>query len=199
MEYSAGDWEANVNAGIANRFIVGGGDVNSEFRGRWIGRFGILLAVGGFILSGYWTVFPGKWFDSAAIPEKLRPSTCMAERCLLWRRAREVPRLLQSGTTGKISLAFRSNRMSLHFYSNRRIGSTVLCGSANSCHRSVCEVPFEVSRCHFGGVSLRATDAAADSPKRMIAPAEYIRCIFVQEEAWGFRPTPSTWDKSLIR
>ena len=51
MEYSAGDWEANVNAGIANRLIVGGGDVNSESRCGWIGRFGILLAVGGFILS----------------------------------------------------------------------------------------------------------------------------------------------------
>jgi hypothetical protein len=33
----------------------------------------------------------------------------------------------------------------------------------------------------------------------MIAMTEYIRFIFVQEEAWGFRPTPSMWAKSPIR
>ena len=52
MEYSAGDWETDVDAGITNRFIVSG-DANSESGCRWIGRFGILLAVGGFILGRF--------------------------------------------------------------------------------------------------------------------------------------------------
>jgi len=33
----------------------------------------------------------------------------------------------------------------------------------------------------------------------MIALTENIRFNFIQEEAWGFRPTPFMWDKSLIR
>ena len=53
MEYSASHWEADVNAGIANGFAVGGGDVNSESGCRWIGRFGILLAVGRSILRRF--------------------------------------------------------------------------------------------------------------------------------------------------
>ena len=53
MEYSAGDWETDVDAGVANGFTVGGGNVNSEFRCGWIGRFGILRAVGGFILRRF--------------------------------------------------------------------------------------------------------------------------------------------------
>jgi hypothetical protein len=52
---------------------------------------------------------------------------------------------------------------------------------------------------HFGGVSLRANDAASQRRKRMIAVTKYIRFIFIQEEEWGFRPTPSMWAKSPIR
>jgi hypothetical protein len=81
--------------------------------------------------------------------------------------------------------------MSLHFYSILAIASTVLCaGPALLVSR--------FRRSHFGGVSLRAIDAAANLLKRMIALTEYIRFIFIQEEAWGFRPTPSMWAKSLI-
>ena len=187
MEYSAGDWEADVNAGVANGFTVGG-DANSEFRCGWIGRFGILLGVGGFIL---------RWFFLGSGLILLRfLKNCGPRRAWLSAAYRSVEQ--EQGQNCSIAARWEkfprayieSHIASLLLYSsdwlNCSVGGPVVLVSS-----------FRQS--HFGGVSLRAIDAAGDSPKRMIALTENIRFNFIQEEAWGFRPTPFMWDKSLIR
>jgi hypothetical protein len=98
-----------------------------------------------------------------------------------------VPKLAKSGRRGKIFS--RLDQIAYRFTSTpfQRLAQ-LFCVMRTSGDPSALEVNDDAI---FGGVSLRAIDAAADSPKRMIALTEYIRFIFIQEEAWGFRPTPS--------
>jgi hypothetical protein len=188
MEYSACDWEANINAGVANGFTVGGGDVNSEFRCGWIGRFGILRAVGGFILRRF---FLGSGLILLRFLKNCGPRR--ARLSVAPRRAEQeqCPNCSRAAGRGRYSPA----QIELHIASLLLHSSDCLNCSVRRA-RSSC---FKLSAEPSGGVSLRAIDAAADSPKRMIALTENIRFIFIQEEAWGFRPTPSMWARSPIR